>query len=187
MKKNKLIMNVFIYITIIMDTYTQILKDILQEKNTDKIIEDYDKNAMENILQENCVKTANEIIKIVIKAINDYANKKETSTGIYVRKTFHHGPEHVQIKFTFSENDSKMLRDLLSNKIPTEIIKKIFIDTITTRANQWHFNVPQLFFLDKILNEQIALFNFKYDNVNSLMNIIEHKYFQLTLYCHYKK
>ena len=122
------------------------------EDNTQKKIDENEK-----IFMHNCQETANEIVKITIKAINDYINQIENPVEV---KWFYGQQPHMQsyAHVIFSEEIKQMLKSLLFNKIDHKISQIIFAQNSVA--------------LDNILIKQFEVFGFIITNRNTIYNIV---------------
>ena len=106
--------------------------------------------------KKNLVSTANEIIKIVLKALNDNIDDKENPTEIKWNYDKH---DNMCINITLTKKDVDMLNTILTGKLSVQCIRenrKMYWDMLTFRELKDEKNVGD------ILQDQFKIFGFNY-------------------------
>lgn len=154
-------------------SYAQKMMNLAHEKQDrvekeKKIKKKHDKE----ILIKNCELVGNEIVKLVIKAINDDANDIGNPTKVY-------WDDQTEVTLKFSGSIIIMLRNMLVNNLSFSIIDEIIQDHYT-EAELMYGQRKELF-LDLILKNQFKTFGFKFFNKDTIYNINRYSEFNLTL------
>ena len=154
-------------------TFAQRMEALANEKKA-KI--EYEKQQKKkhaiDVLQNNCALVANEIIKSIIKGLEDDAKDIENP----IKVQWNYNDEQSRVMFSFSKCISKQLKDMLCNDLDINEI----CDYILFKCREiGHYD--QQILLDKILHEQFETLGFRHRSIGTIKKIIEEPNFNLVV------
>ena len=125
------------------------------------------------ILVKNCTATANEIVKMALKEIDNYVNDIENSAKVYWE---HNYGGRITVRIIFSKNQSKMIRSILSNNITEDVIKGFIDDAESSTDDVLSYN-----YLNDILNYQFKILGYSMCNNDGIITILKEQKFGVFL------